>query len=71
MRGDGRVTEMEWNPYRPRTNARSCEVLILEKKLLEYLIEEAYAGVTGTVLTEPLFKQSARTPSFFPAIPPT
>ena len=36
MRGDGRVTEMEWNPYRPRTNARSCEVLILEKKLLEY-----------------------------------
>ena len=29
------------------------------------------AGVTGTVLTAPLFKQSARTPSFFPAIPPT
>ncbi len=43
MRGDGRVTEMEWNPYRPRSNARSCEVLIMEKKLLEYLIEEAYA----------------------------
>lgn len=43
MKDDGRITEMEWNPYRPRTNARSCEVLIMEKKLLEYLIEEAYA----------------------------
>ena len=43
MREDGRVTEMEYNPYRPRTNARSCDVMIMEKKLLEYLIEEAYA----------------------------
>ena len=43
MREDGRVTEMEWNPYRPRTNARSCDAMIMEKKLLEYLIEEAYA----------------------------
>ncbi|MBQ1771839.1 MAG: glucose-1-phosphate adenylyltransferase subunit GlgD, partial [Clostridia bacterium] len=43
MREDGRVMEMEWNPYRPRTNARSCDVMIMDKKLLEYLIEEAYA----------------------------
>ena len=43
MREDGRVTEMEWNPYRPRTNARSCDAMIMEKKLFEYLIEEAYA----------------------------
>ncbi|MBR0082201.1 MAG: glucose-1-phosphate adenylyltransferase subunit GlgD [Clostridia bacterium] len=43
MREDSRVTEMEWNPYRPRTNARSCDAMIMEKKLLEYLIEEAYA----------------------------
>lgn len=43
MREDGRVTEMEWNPYRPRTNARSCDAMIMEKKMLEYLIEEAYA----------------------------
>ena len=38
-----RVIGMEYNPYRPRTTHRSMEVLILDKLLLEYLVEEAYA----------------------------
>ena len=39
----GRVTEMELDAYRPRSVNRSCEVMILKKELLEYLVEEAYA----------------------------
>lgn len=40
---EGRVTDMELDPYRPRTSFRSCDVLIMKKALLEYLVEEAYA----------------------------
>lgn len=39
----GRVTEMELDAYRPRSANRSCDVMILKKELLEYLVEEAYA----------------------------
>ncbi len=38
-----RVVEMELNPYRPRSMHRSCDVIVLDKLLLEYLVEEAYA----------------------------
>ncbi len=40
---NGRVTEMEYDPYRPRSRAASCDVFVMEKVLLEYLVEEAYA----------------------------
>ncbi|MEG1523439.1 MAG: glucose-1-phosphate adenylyltransferase subunit GlgD [Clostridia bacterium] len=40
---NGRVIGMELNPYRPRTSHQSCDVFILDKLLLEYLVEEAYA----------------------------
>ena len=39
----GRITEMELDAYRPRSVNRSCDVMILKKELLEYLVEEAYA----------------------------
>ena len=39
----GRVTDMELDAYRPRSVNRSCDVMILKKELLEYLVEEAYA----------------------------
>lgn len=39
----GRVTEMELDPYRPRSILKSCDVMIMKKSLLEYLVEEAYA----------------------------
>ena len=38
----GRVTEMELDAYRPRSVNRSCDVMIMTKALLEYLLEEAY-----------------------------
>ena len=39
----GRVVEMELDAYRPRNANRSCDVMILKKELLEYLVEEAFA----------------------------
>ncbi len=39
----GRITGLELDPYRPRTSFQSCDVFILDKQLLEYLVEEAYA----------------------------
>ena len=39
----GRVVEMELDAYRPRSANRSCDVMILKKELLEYLVEEAFA----------------------------
>lgn len=43
MDASGRVTEMEINPYRPRTNCRSCDVMIMDRLLLEYLVGEAFS----------------------------
>lgn len=40
---DDRVIDMELDPYRPHSNLRSMEVFIMEKALLEYLVEEAYS----------------------------
>jgi len=37
----GRVTDIEINPYRPQSKYRSCDCFIMEKTLLEYLVEEA------------------------------
>lgn len=43
----GRIRQLEYNPYRPQTNLRSCDALMMDKQLLEYLVEEAYAhGLT-------------------------
>lgn len=39
----GRIVDMELDPYRPHSSHRSCEVMIMEKALLEYLVEEAYS----------------------------
>ena len=43
MDENGRVTEMELNPFSPRSANRSCDVMIMDKLLLEYLVEEAYS----------------------------
>lgn len=37
----GRVTDMEFNPYRPFSPNQSCNAFLMEKTLLEYLVEEA------------------------------
>ena len=41
---DGRtVSELEWNPRRPGSNFRSCEVMVIGKDLFEDLVEDAYS----------------------------
>ncbi len=40
---DGRVTEMEFNPFTPRSTHRSCDLMVMDKLLLEYLVEEAFS----------------------------
>ncbi|MCL2671016.1 MAG: glucose-1-phosphate adenylyltransferase subunit GlgD [Clostridiales bacterium] len=40
---DERVQDLELNPYRPKSDKQSCDVFILDKNLLEFLLEEAYA----------------------------
>ncbi|MEG1559735.1 MAG: glucose-1-phosphate adenylyltransferase subunit GlgD [Clostridia bacterium] len=41
MDDSGRITDMMIDPFKPVTNCRCCDVYIMEKTLLEYLIEEA------------------------------
>ncbi|MBQ9832253.1 MAG: glucose-1-phosphate adenylyltransferase subunit GlgD, partial [Clostridia bacterium] len=38
-----RVTDIEYNPYKPSSDCQACDVFVMEKTLLEYLIEEAAA----------------------------
>ena len=56
--GDGRVTEMELNPFTPRSTHRSCDVMILDKLLLEYLVEEAYSHGDYDLVRDILLKKS-------------
>ena len=37
----GRITDMQIDPYIPQSNLRSCDAFVMEKSMLEYLIEEA------------------------------
>ncbi len=43
MDATGRVLDMEYNPYRPKCPNQGMNVAVLEKTLLEYLVEEAIA----------------------------
>ena len=56
---NGRVTEMELNPYTPRSIHRSCDVMILDKLLLEYLVEEAYSRGDYDLTRDILLKKCA------------
>lgn len=39
----GRVTELTFNPFSPSSSLTGCDVYIMDKSLLEYLIEDAAA----------------------------
>lgn len=54
---DERVLEMEFNPFRPKTHWQSCDVVMLDKKLLEYLVEEAYARGEYSFIRDVLLKK--------------
>lgn len=53
----GRVVGMELDPYRPRTPYQGCDVFILDKLLLEYLVEEAYARGEYNFLRDIILKK--------------
>ena len=54
---DGRVNDLEIDPYRPKTSHQSCDVMILEKTLLEYLVEEAAAHASHDFIRDILIKK--------------
>ena len=60
MDDDGRVTDIEIDPFRPRTNTRSCDAFIIEKTLLEYLIEEAASRASYDFMRDILIKKVNR-----------
>ncbi len=37
------VNELEWYPRYPRSNFRSCEIMVMDKALFEDLVEESYS----------------------------
>ena len=37
------VKELEWYPRYPRSNYRSCEIIVIDKALFEDLVEESYS----------------------------
>ncbi|MBO4562151.1 MAG: glucose-1-phosphate adenylyltransferase subunit GlgD [Clostridia bacterium] len=43
MDADGRVTDLALNPAMPETDCCSCDAFVMEKSILEYLVEDAYA----------------------------
>ena len=59
MDDKGRVTEMEFDPYRPRTDCQCCDVIIMDKLLLEDLVEEAYARGEYDFFRDILLKKCA------------
>ena len=54
---DGRVTAMELNPYRPLSPYQSCDVMILDKNLLVYLVEDAYSRAEYHFVRDVLLKK--------------
>lgn len=55
----GRVTAMELDSYRPSSTHRSCDVFVMDKKLLEYLVEESYARGEYDFLRDVLLRKCA------------
>ncbi len=57
--GDERVLDLEIDPYRPSTNQQSCDVFVMEKTLLEYLVEEAAAHAQTDFIRDVLVRNRA------------
>lgn len=54
---NGRVTDLEINPYRPRSVHTSCDAMIMEKTLLEYLVEDAVSHALSDFTRDVLIKK--------------
>lgn len=57
MDASGRVSDLELNPFRPKSQYRSCDLYLMEKTLLEYLIEEAAAHANTDFIRDVLVKK--------------
>ncbi|MDR0840039.1 MAG: glucose-1-phosphate adenylyltransferase subunit GlgD [Christensenellaceae bacterium] len=53
----GRVQDLQLNPYRPTSFHSACDVFMLEKTLLEYLIEEAVSHGFTDFIRDVLLKK--------------
>jgi glucose-1-phosphate adenylyltransferase len=54
----GRVTDLAVNPYRPKSNAQSCDAFLMEKTLLEYLLEESASHAKYDFTRDVLLKKT-------------
>ncbi len=57
--GASRVTDLEINPFRAKSRYRSCDVYLMEKTLLEYLVEEAAAHANTDFIRDVLLKKTS------------
>ena len=55
--GDGRVTNMEFDPYRPGSDFQSCDVFMMDKALFEHLVNDAYARGETHFIRDVLMKK--------------
>lgn len=53
----GRVSDLMINPYRPTSPFRSCDAFIMQKELLEYLIEEAQSHALHDFIRDILIRK--------------
>ncbi|MEG1548682.1 MAG: glucose-1-phosphate adenylyltransferase subunit GlgD [Clostridia bacterium] len=53
----GRVMDLEIDPYRPKSNLASCDAFVMEKTLLEYMIEEAASHASTDFIRDILLKK--------------
>ncbi|OQB23510.1 MAG: Glycogen biosynthesis protein GlgD [Firmicutes bacterium ADurb.Bin182] len=54
----GRVTDLALNPYRPKSDAQSCDAFLMEKTLLEYLLEESVSHANYDFTRDILLKKT-------------
>lgn len=52
----GRIYDLQIDPYRPMTPSQSCDAFVMEKTLLEYLVEEAAAHALTDFIRDVLVK---------------
>ena len=53
---NGRVTDLAMNPAQPETNFCSCDAFVMEKSVLEYLVEDAFAHARYDFMSDVLVR---------------
>lgn len=57
MDGTGRIYDLQINPYIVTSRFRSCDVFIMEKTLLEFMVEECYAHANYDFIRDIIVKK--------------